>query len=69
MEGTGTRFNNLDSTLREFLWQQKQRHQRHGGAKPADTDEIIRPACMRIRAKYPKGFVTIKGAFKNEQYG
>ena len=38
------------------------------GAKPADADEIICPACMRIRDKYPKGFVTLKGAFKDQQH-
>ena len=37
------------------------------GAKPADADEIICPACMRIREKYPKGLVTLKGSFKDEQ--
>ncbi len=39
------------------------------GAKPADADEIICPACMRIRDKYPKGLVTLKGAFKDDQHG
>jgi NMD protein affecting ribosome stability and mRNA decay len=34
----------------------------------ADAEEIICPACMRIRDKYPKGFVTIKGGFKDEQH-
>lgn len=38
------------------------------GTKPADADEIICPACMRIRDKYPKGFVTLKGSFKDEQH-
>jgi NMD protein affecting ribosome stability and mRNA decay len=37
-------------------------------AKPADADEIICPACLRIRDKYPKGLVTIKGGFKDEQH-
>jgi NMD protein affecting ribosome stability and mRNA decay len=37
-------------------------------AKPADADEIVCPACMRIRDKYPKGFVILKGSFKNEQH-
>lgn len=37
------------------------------GAKPADADEIICPACMRIRDKYPKGLVTLKGSFKDDQ--
>jgi NMD protein affecting ribosome stability and mRNA decay len=38
------------------------------GAKPADADEITCPACMRIRDKYPKGLVTLKGSFKDEQH-
>lgn len=37
------------------------------GAKPAYAEEIICPACMRIRDKYPKGIVTLKGSFKDEQ--
>jgi NMD protein affecting ribosome stability and mRNA decay len=37
--------------------------------KPADAEaeEVICPACMRIRDKYPKGFITLKGSFKDEQ--
>lgn len=35
--------------------------------KPVDADEIICPACMRIRDQYPKGLVTLKGSFKDEQ--
>lgn len=38
------------------------------GNAPADADEIICPACMRIRDKYPKGIVTVKGSFKDEQH-
>ncbi|UVT16120.1 MAG: ATPase [Nitrospira sp.] len=38
------------------------------GAKPADADEISCPACMRIRDKYPKGLVTLKGSFKDVQH-
>lgn len=38
------------------------------GMKSADADEIVCPACMRIRDKYPKGIVTIKGGFKDEQH-
>ncbi len=37
-------------------------------AAPAGSDEIICPACMRIRDKYPKGFVTIAGGFKDTQH-
>ena len=37
------------------------------GAKPAEADELICPACMRVRDKYPKGVVMLKGGFKDEQ--
>ena len=36
--------------------------------KPAGADEIVCPACLRIRDKYPKGLVTIKGPFKDTQH-
>ena len=36
------------------------------GAKPAGADEIVCPACLRIQDKYPKGFLTLKGSFKDE---
>ncbi len=36
------------------------------GAKPAGADEIVCPACLRIRDKYPKGLVTLKGAYKDK---
>ena len=36
------------------------------GARPAGADEIVCPACLRIQDKYPKGFVTLKGSFKDE---
>lgn len=38
------------------------------GAKPTDANEIICPACLRIHDKYPKGLVTLKGSFKDEQH-
>jgi len=38
------------------------------GPKPEGADEITCPACLRIRDKYPKGFVTLKGPFVAEQH-
>lgn len=35
---------------------------------PTDADEIICPACLRIRDNYPKGLITIKGEFKDEHH-
>lgn len=35
--------------------------------KPVGAHETICPACHRIRDKYPKGIVTIKGPFKNSR--
>jgi hypothetical protein len=37
------------------------------GTRPKDSYEIVCPACMRVRDKYPKGLLTLKGSFKNEQ--
>jgi NMD protein affecting ribosome stability and mRNA decay len=37
------------------------------GAAPSTAEEASCPACHRVRDKYPKGLVTIKGAFKDEQ--
>lgn len=37
------------------------------GPMPIRAEEVTCPACHRMRDKYPKGFVTIKGAFKDEQ--
>ena len=36
--------------------------------KPAGAYEITCPACLRIRDKYPKGFLTLKGSFADEQH-
>jgi NMD protein affecting ribosome stability and mRNA decay len=36
--------------------------------KPAGAHEALCPACHRIQDKYPKGFVTIKGPFKDAQH-
>ncbi|WHZ16471.1 MAG: hypothetical protein OJF52_003321 [Nitrospira sp.] len=36
------------------------------GAKPEGADEIVCPACLRIRDKYPKGLVTLKGSYKDK---
>jgi NMD protein affecting ribosome stability and mRNA decay len=36
-------------------------------AKPDGACEIVCPACMRVRDKYPKGLLTVKGSFKDEQ--
>lgn len=33
------------------------------GTKPAGADEVICPACHRIRDRYPKGLVTLTGVF------
>ena len=38
------------------------------GSAPANAAEIVCPACLRIRDKYPKGLVTIKGGGKDEQH-
>lgn len=35
--------------------------------RPAGADEIICPACLRIRDKYPKGMVTLTGSFVAER--
>lgn len=35
------------------------------GAKPAGAVEIVCPACLRIQDKNPKGFVTLKGSYKD----
>jgi len=37
------------------------------GTAPGKAEEASCPACHRMRDKYPKGFVTIKGGFKDEQ--
>jgi NMD protein affecting ribosome stability and mRNA decay len=37
-------------------------------AKPEGAYEITCPACLRIRDKYPKGFLTLKGSFAEEQH-
>ncbi|MGZ8383152.1 MAG: BCAM0308 family protein [Nitrospira sp.] len=36
------------------------------GAKPAGAEEIVCPACLRIQDKYPKGFLTLKGSYKDD---
>ena len=36
------------------------------GGKPAEAYEIVCPACLRIRDKYPKGLVTLRGSFVDE---
>jgi NMD protein affecting ribosome stability and mRNA decay len=38
------------------------------GPAPSNAEQTSCPACHRIRDKYPKGFVTIKGGFKDEQH-
>ncbi len=35
-------------------------------ARPADAEEIVCPACLRIHDKNPKGFVTVKGAYMTQ---
>ena len=35
---------------------------------PVEADSTTCPACHRIRDKYPKGFLTLKGSFIEEQY-
>jgi hypothetical protein len=35
---------------------------------PEEADEITCPACLRIRDKYPKGYLTLKGSFVDEQH-
>jgi NMD protein affecting ribosome stability and mRNA decay len=37
------------------------------GTAPSTAEAASCPACHRMRDKYPKGFVTIKGGFKDEQ--
>ena len=34
--------------------------------KPANADEIICPACLRIQDKYAKGILTLRGSFLTE---
>ena len=36
------------------------------GTKPTGADEIVCPACLRIEDNNPKGFVTLKGAYKDQ---
>jgi len=38
------------------------------GSKPTGAYEITCPACLRIRDKYPKGFLTLKGSFADEEH-
>ncbi len=38
------------------------------GTIPRNAEQTSCPACHRVRDKYPKGVVTIKGSFKDEQY-
>ena len=38
------------------------------GLAPANAAKLVCPACLRIRDKYPKGLVTIKGGVKDEQH-
>ena len=38
------------------------------GPTPANTAEIVCPACLRIRDKYPKGLVAIKGKGNDKQH-
>lgn len=38
------------------------------GPAPKGAEQATCPACHRMRDKYPKGFVTIKGPFKDEQH-
>lgn len=35
---------------------------------PKEAEQATCPACHRMRDKYPKGLVTIKGAFKDERH-
>lgn len=35
-------------------------------SRPDKAYEIVCPACMRVRDKYPKGLLTLKGSFKDE---
>jgi NMD protein affecting ribosome stability and mRNA decay len=37
------------------------------GTAPSTAEAASCPACHRMRDKYPKGLVTIKGGFKDEQ--
>lgn len=36
-------------------------------APPAGAHETVCPACHRVKDKYPKGFLTLKGAFASQQ--
>jgi len=38
------------------------------GPTPKGAERATCPACHRVRDKYPKGFVTITGTFKDEQH-
>ena len=38
------------------------------GSIPTGSEQATCPACHRMRDKYPKGFVTIKGPFKDEEH-
>jgi NMD protein affecting ribosome stability and mRNA decay len=38
------------------------------GTVPTDAEIATCPACHRILDKYPKGFVTLKGGFKDAQH-
>jgi NMD protein affecting ribosome stability and mRNA decay len=38
------------------------------GIAPDKAEEASCPACHRMRDKYPKGLVTIQGAFKDDQH-
>jgi NMD protein affecting ribosome stability and mRNA decay len=35
---------------------------------PSDAHETLCPACHRIHDKYPKGFLTLKGAFPRQEH-
>lgn len=38
------------------------------GTAPSTAEKASCPACHRMRDKYPKGLVTIKGGFQDEQH-
>lgn len=38
------------------------------GAPPAGAEEHTCPACLRVRDRYPAGWVTIKGAFAEQHH-
>ena len=38
------------------------------GPMPIRAEEVLCPACHRMRDKYPKGVVTIKGSFKDQEH-